>query len=156
MLSKKVTCVFCGKITALRSAGYHKRSCRLNPTAVKEKGRECPACKKKFIAKSHGSVTCSHSCSNTYFRSNKDHPNWKESRYRTTCFAYHKKECVVCGEDKIVAVHHHDENRDNNDPSNLIPLCPTHHHYVHSRYKHLVLPIIEAYIQRFLSGCSSV
>ena len=47
--------------------------------------------------------------------------------YRSICFAHHEKVCVVCGEDKIVAVHHHDHNHHNDDPKNLVPLCPTHH-----------------------------
>ena len=59
------------------------------------------------------------------------------------------KACIVCGEDNIVAVHHYDHNKKNNEPSNLIPLCPTHHQYVHSRYKHLVEDKIEVYKRSF-------
>lgn len=66
--------------------------------------------------------------------------------YRVICFRHHKKECVVCGEDKIVAVHHYDENHDNNEPGNLVPLCPTHHQYVHSKYKSLVEKTIEEWV----------
>jgi hypothetical protein len=46
----------------------------------------------------------------------------------------------------VVAVHHLDENRNNNDPSNLIPMCPTHHHYWHSRFRHHVEATVLAYI----------
>ena len=46
----------------------------------------------------------------------------------------HEKKCIICDENKIVAVHHFDKNKKNNDPSNLIPLCPTHHQYCHSEY----------------------
>ncbi len=74
--------------------------------------------------------------------------------YRAICWAHHKKECVVCGEDKIVAVHHYDENHQNNDPSNLIPLCPTHHVYVHSGYKNLVEEKIEAWRNNYLTSDS--
>lgn len=77
-------------------------------------------------------VTCGYQCSNTYFRSGPDNPNWKQDSYRTTCFHYHSKECVICGESNIVEVHHLDENHSNNQPENLIPLCPTHHQYWHS------------------------
>lgn len=66
--------------------------------------------------------------------------------YRSICFAHHEKVCVVCGEDKIVAVHHYDHNHHNDDPKNLVPLCPTHHQYVHSSYKHLVEKQIEEYL----------
>lgn len=73
--------------------------------------------------------------------------------YRTACFAHHEKKCVVCGEDKIVAVHHYDENHHNNDPANLVPLCPTHHQYVHSGYKHLVIEKVNQYVKNFSSAC---
>jgi predicted HNH restriction endonuclease len=42
-----------------------------------------------------------------------------------------------------------DENRKNNNPSNLVPLCPTHHQYIHSRYRDEVLPIVEEYMKNF-------
>lgn len=50
----------------------------------------------------------------------------------------------------IVAVHHYDGNHDNNSPENLIPLCPTHHQYVHSRYKKLVQEKIDYYRSEFI------
>ena len=95
-------------------------------------------------------VTCSYSCSNTHFRSGKLNPNWKEDSYRSTCFHYHKKECIICGEEKIVTVHHFDENHNNNSPENLIPLCPTHHQYVHSQFKNEVIDKIVEYRENYL------
>jgi hypothetical protein len=74
--------------------------------------------------------------------------------YRTICWAHHKKECVICGENKIVAVHHYDHNHNNNDPSNLIPLCPTHHVYVHSGHKSLVEDKIEVWRNKYLTSDS--
>jgi len=74
-------------------------------------------------------------------------PSHYGTNYTTICFTHHKKECVVCGEDKIVAVHHYDENHHNNAPNNLVPLCPTHHQYVHSPHKHLVEKQIEDYLK---------
>ena len=112
--------------------------------------KECPVCKNEFETLSghkREKTTCSHSCSNTFFRSGDNNPNWKEDSYRTTCFLYHKKECVVCGENNIVEVHHLDEDNKNNSPYNLIPLCPTHHQYWHSRYRGEVEPIIINYIK---------
>lgn len=110
----------------------------------------CPVCGNKFEdLENHPrqKKTCSYACSNTFFRSGEDNPNWKESRYNSTCFLYHGKKCAVCEETKIVEVHHMDEDRSNNKPFNLIPLCPTHHQYWHSRWKskieHKVLDYIK-------------
>jgi hypothetical protein len=113
----------------------------------------CPVCGNEFktkIGNKEEKTTCSYSCSNTYFRSGSSNPNWKEERYRSTCFEQHKKECIICGEYKIVTVHHYDENRKNNNVENLIPLCPTHHQYVHSRYKDEVMDKIDEYRDNFI------
>ena len=113
----------------------------------------CPVCSVPFKTRDghiRETYTCSHSCSNTYFRSGEDNPNWKQSSYRTTCFLYHKKQCIVCNEDKIVEVHHFDGNNKNNVPENLIPLCPTHHQYYHSRYRSIVDKKIIKYRNLFL------
>ena len=118
--------------------------------------KECPVCSTLFTT-SKGSpkekTVCSRACSNTYFRSAEDNPNWKEDSYRSTCFLHHKKQCVVCKEDKIVEVHHLDHNKSNNIPSNLIPLCPTHHKYWHSRYRNLIEKKVIDYVKEFKSRC---
>lgn len=82
---------------------------------------------------------CSRACANNrqaWWNDNATH-------YRTIAFQNWKQECAICGFDKIVAVHHIDENHDNNDPHNLIPLCPNHHEMVHSKWKNEMLPLIE-------------
>lgn len=121
-------------------------------TKYKKIKKECPVCETLFETK-QGSpdekTVCSHACSNTYFRSGPDNGNWSLSSYRTTCFHYHKKECVICGENKIVEVHHLDNNHNNNDPSNLIPLCPTHHQYWHSRYREEIKIQVLDYIKNW-------
>jgi len=112
----------------------------------------CPVCEKTFetqVGNREERTTCSYACANTYFRSGKNNPKWKDSTYRTTCFSNHKKECIICGENKIVAVHHYDENNKNNNPENLIPLCPTHHQYFHSKYKDEVIDKINEYRTKF-------
>jgi len=122
--------------------------------------KECPICGKKFTTK-EGSLrekkTCSYACSNTHFRSGENNGCFKdvddltgENKYVRMCFENHKKECVVCGENNIVAVHHYDENHNNNEPTNLIPLCPTHHQYMHSRYRKLVEKKVEEYRNKFI------
>lgn len=61
---------------------------------------------------------------------------------------------MICGEDKIVTVHHWDFNHGNNEPSNLIPICPTHHQYLHSRYKVLIEEQVNVYREMFLENHS--
>ena len=66
--------------------------------------------------------------------------------YTTICFRTHDRKCLVCEFDKIVAVHHVDEDHSNNDPTNLVPLCPNHHMMVHhNRYKAEIKAKIENY-----------
>jgi len=67
--------------------------------------------------------------------------------YRTIAFRYWPKQCMICGFDKIVAIHHNDNNHSNNDPNNLIPLCPNHHEMIHSKWKNEVQPLVDNLIQ---------
>lgn len=73
-------------------------------------------------------IYCSRSCANN----RQAYWNENATAYRTICFQNWPKECALCKFDKIVAVHHIDEDRKNNDPKNLIPLCPNHHEMTHS------------------------
>lgn len=115
----------------------------------------CPICGNSF-ATSKGApdekTTCSHSCANTHFRCGDNNGNWKERTYRTTCFKYHEKKCIVCGEKIIVEVHHFDNDHENNSPENLIPLCPTHHQYWHSRYRYIVENKVIKYRNNFIKN----
>lgn len=121
----------------------------------KEITKTCPVCESKFTTKEghkNEKQTCSYSCSNTHFRSGINNGSYKpdnEVGYRRLCFRYHKQECVICKENLIVEVHHYDENHNNNSIDNLIPLCPTHHQYVHSRHKDIVIHKINKYIKEF-------
>ena len=134
---------------------------RSKPLLYKRVIKECPVCGKEFedlVGHPRQKTTCSYSCSNTYFRSGGNNPNYKETKdvrssnkYRRICFEQHKPECIICGENKIVSVHHYDENHENNSIENLIPLCPTHHQYVHSRYKDEIIDTINKYREEFIS-----
>lgn len=77
--------------------------------------------------------------------------NIKNKEYIKICFENHPHKCCVCGEENIVAVHHYDGNHFNNEPSNLVPLCPTHHCYIHTKkLKHLIQDKIDEYRNNFL------
>ena len=159
LIGTEIKCQFCGVIRNSNNIDKHINGCKLNP---KNKTSICPVCDKLFVpnkGKTRTKITCSYSCANKKFRSGPNNGIWKDDVYRTTCFFHHKKECVICGENKIVAVHHYDENHDNNSPENLVPMCPTHHQYMHSRYKVDIEHIVTNYVKkkninhiRFLKG----
>ena len=115
--------------------------------------KNCPVCDKEFnsrIGHKREKQTCGYSCSNKHF--NGKIRNIHLSRPRAICFRSHEKKCIVCGEERAVTVHHWDENRENNSPENLIPICPNHHLYVHSRFRYLVIEKIDRYREEFIRG----
>lgn len=106
---------------------------------------ECDYCHKEFfrepskIQKSKsGLLFCSRKCKDSAQKINSGN-KFKQMRpshyntgknYREKAFRVYLLECSVCGwnEDKdVLEVHHIDENRENNDISNLIILCPICH-----------------------------
>lgn len=106
---------------------YTRKRKRLN--------KVCPVCAEPFVTieGKKEKTTCSKSCSNTFFRSSLDNPNYIHGNHRAICFGTFPKQCLVCGWTEIVEVHHLDKNNKNNDISNLVPLCPNHHKAIHSR-----------------------
>jgi hypothetical protein len=74
------------------------------------------------------------------------------TEYTKACFTNHKKECIVCREDKMVAVHHYDGDQSNNSPENVLPLCPTHHQYMHSGFKELITEKVERYREEWIKN----
>ena len=94
----------------------------------------------KFLKKSQsGKFFCSKNCSlrwqNTEFVGEK-HPNWINGNYSYRSVL--KKAgviqfCRLCGKDdqRILAVHHLDKNRQNNVKTNLVYLCHNCHHLAH-------------------------
>lgn len=99
----------------------------------KEHLKICENCNNNFVwvgrenTKSYISAKfCSRSCSNSVGGRAKA-KKYGISQYYTIASKFYEKKCAVCGEDRVVDVHHIDENRNNNDPSNLIFLCPNHH-----------------------------
>lgn len=149
--STRVACKYCEQEVTLSSINKHESSCYLNP----DNKIDCPVCGKP-IKNYRKNVTCSHECANTHFRSNENNPNWKESSYKSTCFLYHERCCVICGEANVVEVHHFDENNQNNTPENLIPLCPTHHQYMHSRFRSMIDDDVNRYHENFQTRRKSV
>lgn len=150
---RQVRCEHCLQHFAATVISRHIPKCHSNPEYIKKYTKDCPECKKPFLVIGKDlnvRSTCSYTCANTFFE--KGHKIRHLKQYRTICFRWHAKQCVVCREKNIVTVHHFDENRENNDPTNLIPLCPTHHQYCHSRFKKLIFLKIERYHKQFKEG----
>lgn len=117
--------------------------------------KNCPVCQTPFdtlIGSRDEKTTCSCSCANTHFRSGENSPVRKpdsESRSATICWRYHIKRCVICNEERIVEAHHYNKDHNDNRPENFVPLCPTHHQYVHSRFCDIVQTTIDKYVENF-------
>jgi hypothetical protein len=122
---------------------------------IQEHTKICLCCNSEFVFKGRMQTKkyneakfCSRSCANnrqTWWNNN-------STQYRTIALRHNDHICVVCGFDKIVAIHHIDENKNNNHPSNLIPLCPNHHGMVHSRWKNEVIPFIIEWQKQWAVG----
>ena len=113
----------------------YKHSLRTKPRV----SRLCPGCNIKFsVLASSNQKACSTSCS---------YKSRETSDYRDICFRNHGKSCIVCGEDNVVDAHHYDGDRGNNSTNNLIPLCPTHHAYLHRGFGYLIKDNIDNFIK---------
>ena len=144
-MNRKIGCVHCARETTTGNIKRHESTCYLNPAIVKR----CIVCDSIIKNYKESKGTCSRACANKHFRSGENNGNWKQDTYQSTCFLYHGKKCVICDESLIVDAHHLDEDKTNNDPSNLIPLCPNHHRYWHSRYRHLIEEKVYSYIDEW-------
>lgn len=137
-----VCCIFCKKEFKKPFIIRHSKTCTQNPAF----GTPCPKC---GVLKHPEQKTCSTSCYNSFFRKGTCNPNYQGNNYRTICFAYHKKECCLCGFNLIIEVHHLNGNNKDNSPLNLIPLCPNHHRIWHSRHRALIEEKVLKYVNSF-------
>jgi len=148
-------CVYCGKIISSYGKKIHEIHCPLNPNNIKF----CPICD-GYIKHYKYNKTCSHQCANKTFKQSKGHtPNNKKYfdkvDYRKIAKKYHKMECIICEEDLMIDIHHFDRDRDNNNPENLVPICATHHRYIHHNENYYIIKeCIDDYIKNFIKGNS--
>ncbi len=102
----------------------------------KPKIKICKRCKKKRAI--HAKGLCA-SCYNYTFHldKNRAYNQRKANNIDLTTYRKLTKECVLCGFNKIVEIHHLDFNKKNNSSENLIGLCPNHHRMVNNyNYKY--------------------
>jgi hypothetical protein len=121
----------------------------------------CHKCGKSFTVKDREKLFsldrhrefCSRKCS-SHFGGAAKAEKYESKSYSKICFKHHKRECIICKENKIVAVHHYDFNHQNDEYENLIPMCPTHASYMHSKWKYLIEERVDKYYNdfRLLSG----
>ncbi len=116
--------------------------------------RNCAQCNKEFEAitsqkMTNKQITCSNYCSNNYKKFKEDRLNnrlFAEESYRVAARNAGMHSCCICGESEVLDIHHIDEDRDNNSVSNLMPLCPTHHMYIHRGKSHLIFDKMVEYL----------
>lgn len=147
---KRIPCRYCNKIVTTSNINKHEPLCYLNPINIKI----CPVCESPIRYKD--TATCSQKCCQIHFRGMFNEVrktrdmSWANGHSTTfICFTHHKKECIICKENVIVSVHHYDNNHSNDNPENLVPLCPTHHMYMHSQYIYLIKECVDEYIEKF-------
>lgn len=92
------------------------------------------------IAKSQtGLFYCSRECGNLHKNQlRKEAGEWDNSlNYRLRAFEVYPHKCAVCSwdeDERILEVHHIDENREHNNIENLCILCPTCHRKITLQY----------------------
>ncbi|MBU1111519.1 MAG: HNH endonuclease [archaeon] len=120
-------CVKCGKLDEKHAKGLCYKCYRKQ---WKPKKVLCKNCKQ--IKEHHAKGMCK-LCVTKLFHY--DHiKSYNVRKYHNISLELYKKiatECIICGFNKIIELHHLDDNRDNNSPNNLIPLCPNHHKMLH-------------------------
>ena len=109
----------------------------------------CVNCGKKIIRRNSeikenksGYFYCSKKCGNEYKNKiREENGEWiNSSNYRKKAFLAKEHKCCVCGwneDERILEVHHIDEDRENNDINNLCIICPTCHRKITLGYYEL-------------------
>jgi len=141
-------CEYCKKFftnQSIHHKEHHEECCYLNPKNIAY-CKECGKVIERKVSrhtKSDIRKYCSQSCSAKHnnrtgltggLREKIDnggvHPRFNpngENAHRDICLEHWEHKCVICDWDISVDIHHIDENHDNNDKENLIPLCANHH-----------------------------
>jgi ribosomal protein L37E len=136
-----IICKNCGKEVIAHSKDlcttcYKKILWQPKLTVCKRCGRERPHHAKGFCAGCYQSVF--RLDENKAWNYQKDHKISVEEYKELT------KKCIICGFDKVVELHHLDENKKNNSKENLIGLCPNHHKMLHNfKFRKEILEALE-------------
>jgi hypothetical protein len=106
---------------------------------------ECPVCGIEF--KKSKNKTCSRKCGADYkmldgFKMKLT----KATAYQTIAYREHDRKCVICSERRVLEVHHYNGEHSDDSPENLVPMCPTHHRYMHSKYRYILETKVDFYV----------
>lgn len=134
-----VKCAYCGK-DIIRTVGWNKN----NKTNLAFCSRSC-----KDLAQRRG--TGVEELFRVQYRTHCEHID-ESSDYRRSAFLSYPHRCAICGYDEFeegLEVHHVDEDRSNNDVSNLVILCATCHKIVSLHRKQLIKGVDSFYWKDF-------
>lgn len=134
-------CKNCGKEDEHHSHGYCFNCYR--KLIWKPKIRICKRCNREMPI--HAKGLCA-GCYNFVFHLDKNKAWNQKKNYNLDIITYKKitKSCAICGFDKVVDLHHLDQNRTNNFKNNLVGLCPNHHKMLHDfRYREEMLNLLK-------------
>lgn len=121
-------CSKCGKEDINHAKGlclncYKKYAWERKLLVCKRCGRKMPLHAKGLCAGCYNFVF--------YLDKNKEWNQKKNFGFDLETYKSLTKKCAICDFDKVVDLHHLDENRKNNSKENLIGLCPNHHKMLH-------------------------
>lgn len=73
-------------------------------------------------------------CYNIIYRLDYQKARNQMKRHNISYDSYKKitSNCIICGFDKVIDLHHLDGNKNNNSEKNMIGLCPNHHKMIHN------------------------
>ncbi|MDP3026822.1 MAG: hypothetical protein Q8N63_03875 [Nanoarchaeota archaeon] len=130
---EKSICSNCGK-ECIKHAKGMCTTC-YKKLVWKPKLKKCPKCGRSLPH--HAKGLCAGCYNTTFYLEQAKNGNYK--KYHNIEPELYKKiteKCLVCGFDKVIALHHLDKNRKNNSLNNMVGLCPNHHSMIHNlKYK---------------------
>lgn len=102
-------------------------------------GKEIYRSKSRLENNKSGYYYCSRECGNLHKNQLRaESGEWDNSlNYRSKAFEKYPHRCIVCGwneDERILEVHHIDENREHNNIENLCILCPICHRKITLQY----------------------
>lgn len=130
-----LNCLNCGKNGRdIYIKGKHKGYCHpcYKKLFWKPKLIECKRCGRTIRHQAKGLCP---GCYNSTFHIDKVKEHNAKRAHNIEPELYRKliKECMICGFDKMVDIHHLDHNHKNSVETNLVGLCPNHHRMLHSK-----------------------